>query len=39
LAVDKVRISHGGLYAATLDPRFGTERGKERPVLVIQTTS
>jgi mRNA interferase MazF len=35
--VDKVRISHGGLYAATLDPRFGTEPGKERPVLVIQS--
>jgi mRNA interferase MazF len=35
--VDKLRMSHGGLYAATLDPRFGTEPGKQRPVLVIQT--
>lgn len=35
--MDELRISHGGLYAATLDPRFGTEPGKERPVLVIQS--
>ena len=32
-----LRIDHGGLYAADLSPRFGTERGKARPVLVIQT--
>lgn len=28
---------HGDLYAADLNPRFGTEPGKVRPVLVIQT--
>ena len=32
-----LRIDHGGLYAAALDPRFGTEPGKARTVLVIQT--
>ena|SRR6202142_4219336 len=32
-----LRIDHGGLYAAALDPRFGTEPGKARPVLVIQS--
>jgi mRNA interferase MazF len=30
-------IEHGGLYLADLSPRFGTEPGKTRPVLVIQT--
>jgi mRNA interferase MazF len=28
---------HGGLYAADLAPRFGTEPGKLRPVLVVQS--
>jgi mRNA interferase MazF len=32
-----VRIEHGGLYAADLSPRSGTEPGKLRPVLVIQS--
>jgi mRNA interferase MazF len=32
-----VSIHHGDLYAADLNPRFGTEPGKVRPVLVIQT--
>jgi len=32
-----MEISHGGLYAADLAPRFGTEPGKLRPVLVIQS--
>lgn len=32
-----LRIDHGGLYAADLAPRFGTEPGKVRPTLVIQT--
>jgi mRNA interferase MazF len=32
-----MRIVHGALYAADLAPRFGTEPGKIRPVLVIQT--
>jgi mRNA interferase MazF len=30
-------IQHGRLYAADLSPRRGTEPGKIRPVLVIQT--
>jgi mRNA interferase MazF len=30
-------VEHGGLYAANLSPRRGTEPGKVRPVLVIQT--
>jgi mRNA interferase MazF len=30
-------LEHGGLYAADLSPRWGTEAGKLRPVLVIQT--
>lgn len=30
-------FTHGDLYAADLNPRFGTEPGKVRPVLVIQT--
>jgi mRNA interferase MazF len=32
-----VAFIHGDLYAADLNPRFGTEPGKVRPVLVIQT--
>jgi mRNA interferase MazF len=32
-----MRVAHGGLYTADLDPRFGSEAGKLRPVLVIQT--
>ena len=32
-----LRIEHGGLYLADLSPRRGTEAGKTRPVLVIQT--
>ena len=32
-----VRIQRGGLYLADLDPRRGSEPGKVRPVLVIQT--
>jgi mRNA interferase MazF len=32
-----LRIEHGGLYLADLNPRRGTEPGKVRPVLVIQT--
>ena len=30
-------IRHGNLYLADLSPRFGTEAGKLRPVLVLQT--
>jgi mRNA interferase MazF len=30
-------IEHGALYAADLNPRRGTEAGKVRPVLVVQT--
>src|SRR6266481_4765870 len=30
-------VRHGGLYVADLNPRRGTEPGKSRPVLVIQT--
>ena len=33
----KVAIRHGALYLADLNPRQGTEAGKLRPVLVIQT--
>jgi mRNA interferase MazF len=33
----KAPIRHGGLYLADLNPRHGTEPGKARPVLVIQT--
>jgi mRNA interferase MazF len=33
----ELRITHGGLYSADLNPRFGTEPGKVRPVLVIQS--
>jgi mRNA interferase MazF len=32
-----VRIRRGSLYLADLNPRLGTEPGKVRPVLVIQT--
>ena len=32
-----VRIEHGALYTADLSPRRGTEPGKVRPVLVLQT--
>jgi mRNA interferase MazF len=35
--MSRLRIAHGGLYSADLSPRFGTEPGKVRPVLVIQT--
>jgi mRNA interferase MazF len=30
-------VEHGGLYAADLSPGRGTEPGKVRPVVVIQT--
>ena len=30
-------VEHGALYTADLSPRRGTEPGKSRPVLVIQT--
>lgn len=32
-----VCVEHGRLYLADLSPRFGTEPGKLRPVLVVQT--
>lgn len=32
-----MKISRGSLYLADLSPRMGTEPGKVRPVLVIQT--
>ena len=32
-----MRIRRGVLYLADLDPRLGTDAGKVRPVLVIQT--
>ena len=32
-----IRIQHGVLYLAELSPRQGTEPGKIRPVLVVQT--
>ena len=32
-----MKIRRGVLYLADLDPRSGTEPGKTRPVLVIQT--
>ncbi len=32
-----MNIRHGHVYLADLEPRFGTEAGKLRPVLVIQT--
>jgi len=33
----RVKVVHGGLYSADLAPRFGTEPGKLRPVVVVQT--
>lgn len=32
-----MEISHGFLYLADLNPRYGSEPGKVRPILVIQT--
>lgn len=32
-----MRVRRGLLYLADLDPRLGTEPGKVRPVLVLQT--
>ena len=32
-----MKVRHGFLYLADLEPRRGTEPGKQRPVLVIQT--
>ena len=32
-----VHAAYGGLYAADLNPPRGTEAGKVRPVLVVQT--
>ena len=32
-----MNVCHGHLYLADLDPRAGTEAGKLRPVLVVQT--
>jgi mRNA interferase MazF len=32
-----MQIIHGGLYTADLAPQFGTEPGKLRPVLVVQS--
>jgi mRNA interferase MazF len=32
-----VKIQRGRLYLADLSPRLGTEPGKRRPVLVVQT--
>lgn len=32
-----MKIKRGHLYTADLNPRFGTEPGKVRPVLVLQT--
>jgi mRNA interferase MazF len=33
----KAPIRHGGLYLADLNPRRGTEPGRARPVLVVQS--
>ena len=33
----RLRRRHGYLYLANLEPRFGTEAGKLRPVLIIQS--
>lgn len=33
----KASIRHGALYLAHLDPRRGTEPGKARPVVVVQS--
>lgn len=32
-----MRIEKFGIYIANLDPRYGTEPGKKRPVVVVQT--
>ncbi len=32
-----MKIKRGHLYTADLNPKFGTEPGKIRPVLIIQT--
>lgn len=32
-----MKVEHGRLYLADLSPRFGSEPGKIRPVLVVQT--
>lgn len=32
-----MKIQRGTLYTADLNPRYGTEAGKMRPVLVLQT--
>ena len=32
-----MEIEYGCLYTADLNPKFGTEPGKVRPVLVVQT--
>lgn len=32
-----MRPQYGHIYVADLDPRFGTEPGKVRPVVVVQT--
>ena len=32
-----MKVKHGYLYLADLSPRFGSEPGKIRPVLVLQT--
>jgi mRNA interferase MazF len=32
-----IPVEHGRLYLADLEPRHGTEPGKTRPVLVIQS--
>jgi mRNA interferase MazF len=35
--MNSIRVRHGFLYAADLNPPHGSESGKIRPVLVIQT--
>ena len=32
-----LRVEHGGVYLADLNPRRGSEAGKVRPVVVLQT--
>jgi mRNA interferase MazF len=32
-----MRIEKFGIYIADLNPRYGTEPGKKRPVVVVQT--
>jgi mRNA interferase MazF len=32
-----LRAKHGELFLADLEPHFGTEPGKQRPVLVVQS--